>query len=266
MKRFARLFASALVAILAACTHEANHDGRITLRVGATPVPHQEILEQVVEPLRQQGIDLKIVSFNDYVQPNLQLEDGQIDANYYQTLVYLENFDAERHLKLTSMAKVHIEPFGLYSKKVANLAAVRDGAVVALPNEVTNGGRALRLLAQAGLITLRDGSGAMPRLSDVTDNPRHLTFKEMDAAMLPRVLPDVDVACINTNFALAADLNPRRDALLLEGSDAPYVNVLAVRAGDVNKPALQKLAAALTSPAVSNYIVHTYHGAVQAAF
>jgi D-methionine transport system substrate-binding protein len=236
------------------------------LKVGATSVPHAEILNFIKPQLKKQGVDLQVIEFSDYVQPNLQLADKQLDANYFQHIPYLDQFNADHHLNLKWVTKVHIEPMGVYSKKWTKLDQIPDGATIAIPNDVTNGGRALLLLADQKLITLKDGVGIKATLNDINGNPKHLKFKELDAAMLPRVLGDVDAAVINTNFAIQAKLNPTKDALAIESSNSPYANVLVVRAGDENKDAVKKLAAALTSPEVKTFIQNKYNGAVVPAF
>lgn len=236
------------------------------LKVGATPVPHAEVLEFVKPHLAAEGIDLQIVVFNDYVLPNLALSDGELDANYFQHIPYLETFSADHRLDLEVLVKVHIEPIGLYSSRISSLDQLPDGAQIAIPNDVTNGGRALLLLQEAGLITLRPGAGLEATVLDIVENPKRLRFRELEAAMLPRALADVDAAVINTNFALEAGLNPVKDALIIEGEESPYANVVAVRKGDTANPALQKLAEALTRPEVRAFFLETYGGAVVPVF
>lgn len=237
-----------------------------TISVGATPVPHAEILAFVQPLLRAEGIELRIVEFNDYVQPNLALAAGELDANYFQHIPYLVAFSADHRLNLSVLVGVHIEPMGVYSRRVSDLSQLRNGAVVAIPNDVTNGGRALLLLEQAGLIKLSEGAGITATVFDIVENPRNIRFQELDAAFLPRALDDVDLAVINTNYALEAGLVPLRDALVIEGAESPYVNVVAVRTGDESKPELQKLAEVLTRPEVRQFIIDTYQGAVVPVF
>jgi len=236
------------------------------IKVGATPVPHAEILEFIKPFLAEVGVDLQIVEFTDYVQPNLALSDGELDANYFQHIPYLETFSADHRLDLAVLVKVHIEPMGLYSHRVDSLEELRDGAIIAIPNDVTNGGRALLLLQDAGLITLRDGVGLQATPLDVTSNPKRLQFRELEAAMLPRVLADVDAAVINTNFALEAGLDPLADSLVIEGAESPYANVVAVRTPDLDREELLKLAEAITRPEVREFIVNKYGGAVVPVF
>lgn len=238
----------------------------VTLKVGATPVPHEEILKQVAPTLEKEGVKLEIVPFNDYVQPNIQLAEGQLDANFFQHIPYLEDFSKSRKLDLTHIANVHIEPIGVYSKKLKKIDELQDGATVAIPNDVTQVGRSLALLAKNNLIKLKDGVGISGTIKDITENKKNLTFKELEAPMLPRALGEVDLAVINTNYALEAKLVPTKDALLLEDKESPYVNVLAVKSKDKNSEALQKLAKVLNSAEVKKFIDEKYKGAVVAAF
>lgn len=252
----------AILALAAGVASAAN----LQIKVGATPVPHAEILEFIKPFLAEEGIDLQIVEFTDYVQPNLALSDGELDANFFQHIPYLETFSADHRLDLAVLTKVHIEPMGLYSQRVESLDDLRNGAVIAIPNDVTNGGRALMLLQDAGLITLRSGVGLEATPLDVASNPKRLQFRELEAAMLPRSLSDVDAAVINTNFALEAGLDPLADSLVIEGEESPYANVVAVRSADVDREALQKLAEAITRPEVREFIVNKYGGAVVPVF
>lgn len=237
-----------------------------TLKVAATPVPHAEILEVVRPLLAAQGIELQVRVFTDYVQPNLQVQQGNLDANFFQHQPYLDEFNASRRTDLVSVAGVHIEPFGAYSSKHQSLDALPAGASVAIPNDATNGGRALLLLASAGVISLKEGSGITATPRDIAANPKKLRIRELEAASLPRVLRQVDLALINTNYALEAGLDPARDALAIEGSDSPYVNILVSRADRKDSAAMQKLAAALHSDAVKAFIADKYQGAVLPAF
>ncbi len=235
-----------------------------TLNVAATPVPHAEILEVVKPLLAKQGVELKVRVFTDYVQPNLQVQQGNLDANFFQHQPYLDEFNASRKTSLVSVTGVHIEPFGAYSSKFKKLDELPEGASVAIPNDATNGGRALLLLAKAGVITLKDGAGITATPKDI--NPKKIQVRELEAATLPRVLKQVDLALINTNYALEAGLNPTRDALAIEGSDSPYVNILVARPDNQNSEAMQKLAQALHSPEVKAFIADKYQGAVVPAF
>jgi D-methionine transport system substrate-binding protein len=263
MFRFLRSCLTLLVGVAAANTGYAQ-----ILTIAASAVPHAEILEFVKPRLRAEGLDLRIKVFTDYVQPNLQVEERQLDANFFQHKPYLEAFNREHgtHLVVVPGSAVHVEPFGAYSKKIHNAAQLREGAVVAVPNDPSNSARALLLLQKQGLIKLKDPTDILATSHDVIFNPRHLKIRELEAATLPRVLDDVDLALINTNYALAAGLDPTRDALFIEGADSPYANLIAARNDNVSSPALRKLVDALRSPAARKFIQDKYHGAVVATF
>ena len=237
-----------------------------SLSVAATAVPHAEILEFVKPALAKEGVELKIKVFTDYVQPNVQVAEERLDANFFQHQPYLDEFNASRKTELVSVAGVHVEPFGAYSSKVKNLSELNEGAQVVIPNDATNGGRALLLLQKTGLISLKPEAGITATVKDIADNPKNLKIRELEAATLPRVLNQVDLALINTNYALEAKLNPTKDALAIEGSDSPYVNILVVRADRKDDAALQKLAKALNSAEVKTFITEKYQGAVVPAF
>lgn len=251
--------------LLAGCSGSGKPDDHV-LTVAATAVPHAEILKQAKPLLAQEGVDLQIKVFADYVQPNTQVAEKNIDLNYFQTKPYLDAFNRERGTRLTIITGVHIEPFGAYSHKYKSIDQLPDGASVTLPNDPSNNSRALLLLAKHGLITLKDPTDEMATLKDITANPKQLKFRELEAAMLPRTLDEVDLALINTNYALAAGLNPTKDALLIESKDSPYVNYLVGRPDNQNDPRVQKLARALTSPQIKAFIEQKYHGAVLPAF
>lgn len=236
------------------------------VKIGATAVPHAEILQVVKPLLEKEGIELQIVEFSDYVQPNLAVSDKELDANYFQHIPYMEKFCSERNLKLVNAAGIHIEPMGVYSKKVKQLSELPDGASIAIPNDPTNGGRALALLEKAGLIKLKDGVGVHAAVIDVVSNDKKLKFKELEAAQIPRSLDDVTAAVINTNYALEANLVPAKDALAIEDGNSPYVNIIAVRAGDENREDIQKLVKALKSAEVKKFIEEKYKGAILPAF
>ena len=240
---------------------------KTTLKVGATPVPHAEILEIVKPLLAKQNIDLQIVEFSDYVQPNLALNDKELDANFFQHEPYLDNFISEhKELKLKNAGGVHIEPMGIYSKKIKELTALPDGASIAIPNDPTNGSRSLLLLEKAGLLKLREGAGVKATVQDIADNPKNLKFQEVEAAQVPRTLDDVDAAVINTNFAMQVNLVPTKDALFMEDKTSPYVNIVAVREGDEKRPEIEALMKALTSKEVKDFIDSKYKGAIVPAF
>ena len=237
--------------------------------MGATPAPYAEILEVVVPILAEQGITLEIVQYNDYVQPNNAVEDGSLDANYFQHITYMNDFNDQNGTHLVSAAEVHYEPMSLYAGKVSSLDELPDGALIGVPNDATNEARALLVLQQEGLITLRDGAGITATINDIVDNPKNLQFSEMEAAQLPLRLADLDMAVINGNYAIDAGLS-MDDALATESADGEaaqaYVNVLAVKEGRETDPAIQALAAALCSDEVKTYIEENYNGAVVAVF
>ena len=241
--------------------------GSKPLKVGATAVPHAEILEVVKPILEKEGITLDIVEFNDYVQPNLALNDKELDANFFQHEPYLNNFMEEhKEVKLKNVLGVHIEPMGIYSKKIKDLKDLKDGAMIAIPNDPTNGGRALLLLQKAGLLKLKDGVNEKATVQDIAENPHNFKFQEVEPAQVPRTLDDVAAAVINTNYAMQVNLVPTKDALFMEDSTSPYVNILVVREGDENRPAIQALIKALKSPEVKDFINEHYKGAVVPAF
>lgn len=252
----------AALAVLAAFSAQAAD----RLTVGATAVPHAEILEFVKPTLAKQGVELDVKVFTDYVQPNVQVAEKRLDANFFQHQPYLDEFNKGRGTNLVTVAGVHIEPFGAYSSKLKSLETLPQRATVAIPNDATNGGRALLLLAKAGVITLKDGASITATPRDIADNPKNIRIRELEAATLPRVLNQVDLALINTNYALEAGLNPTKDALVIEGSDSPYVNILVARPDNKDSEAMRKLAAALRSEAVKQFIAEKYQGAVVPAF
>jgi len=254
-----------LVAVAAVATFSSAAIAE-KLSVAATPVPHAEILEFVKPKLAEQGVELDVKVFTDYVQPNVQVDQKRMDANFFQHQPYLDEFNDGRGTNLVSVVGVHVEPFGAYSSRIDSLEALEDGATVAIPNDPTNGGRALLLLQKAGLITLKDGSKITATPRDIADNPKDLEFKELEAATLPRILNQVDLALINTNYALEAGLNPTEDALVIEGAESPYVNILVAHESRANDEAIQKLAKVLTTDEVKAFIKEQYEGAVVPAF
>lgn len=244
----------------------APKDSRaVTLKVGVSPVPHAEILGAVKDKLAKEGINVEIIEFTDYVQPNLALNDKNLDANYFQHKPYLDEFVQSRNLKLVSAGAIHLEPMSVFSKKIKDLKDLPDGARVAIPNDPTNGGRALLVLQSAGLIKLRDGALITATPQDITENKKNLQFSELEAPQLPRSLEDADISVININFALEAKLNPK-DAIFTESSDSPYANIVAVREGDESRPEIKKLIEALTSQESKDFIEKKYNGAIKAAF
>ena len=251
----------AFAAIAAFSAHAAD-----TLTVAATPVPHAEILEFVKPALAKEGVDLKVKVFTDYIQPNVQVAEKRLDANFFQHQPYLDEFNKAKGTNLVSVAGVHLEPLGAYSSKYKKLEELPGGANVVIPNDATNGGRALLLLAKAGVITLKDPTNILSTVKDIAQNPKDLKIRELEAATIPRVLTQVDLALINTNYALEAKLDPSKDALVIEGNDSPYVNILVSRADNKDSDAMKKLAAALHSPEVKKFITEKYKGAVLPAF
>jgi len=259
-------FLLARTALLASAFFLAGAAHADKLVVGATQVPHAEILEVVKPVLAKEGVELDIKVFSDYVQPNLQLADKELDANFFQHKPYLDTFNKDRGAKLVSVGLVHVEPFGGYSRKVKSLAELPEGATVAIPNDPSNSGRALLLLQKQGLIKLKDPANIVATPLDIVENPKKLKFRELEAAMLPRALDDVALALINTNYALEAGLVPTKDALFIEGADSPYANLVAAREDNQDAPAIKKLVDALHSPAVKQFILDKYKGAVVPAF
>lgn len=239
----------------------------VTLKIGATPVPHAELLEQIKPDLKAEGVNLEIIEFNDYVQPNIALNDKELDANFFQHEPYLNDFVKEHtDVKLKNAGGIHIEPMGIYSRKIKDITEITPGDSVSIPNDPTNGGRALLLLQKAGLLELKEGANETATVQDITANPRNLIIQEVEAAQLPRTLEDVTISIINTNFAMNADLNPMRDALFIEDKTSPYVNIIAVREGDENRDDIKKLLNALKSEKIKKFIEDKYKGAIVPAF
>ncbi|MDR3983275.1 MAG: MetQ/NlpA family ABC transporter substrate-binding protein [Dysosmobacter sp.] len=277
-KKFLSLIlALALSASLTACgssdTTETTDDTdsgdtaeTVTLKVAASPTPHAEILEQVKPILAEQGIDLVITEYGDYIVPNTAVDEGDEDANYFQHTPYLEQFNAENGTDLVSAGKIHYEPMGIYAGKTASLEELPDGATIAVPNDATNEARALQLLAAQGLIEIDPEAGLNATPNDITSNPKNLEFTELDAAMIPNTIEEFDLNVINSNYALQAGLNPAEDALASEdaSSDAAqtYANIVAVKAGHENDPAIVALVDALHSEEIQEFINTTYAGSV----
>ena len=266
-KIIAILLALTLVLSLAACGKKES-DAK-TIKVGATPAPHAEILEVVKEALAKDGWTLEIVEFDDYIIPNTSLEEGELDANYFQHITYMNDFNVANGTHLVSAAAIHYEPMGLYAGKCASLDALPDGAKIAVPNDATNEARALLLLEQEGLITLKEGVGITATKDDIVSNPKNLEIYEAKAELITTMLQDVDLAVINGNYAIDAGLKIA-DALAVESADGAaaqaYVNVLAVKEGNENSEKIQALVKALMSEEVKAYIEETYNGAVVPMF
>ena len=243
----------------------ASSDDKKTIVVGATPVPHAEILNDVVKPiLEKEGYTLKVKVFTDYVQPNVALQEGDLDANFFQHVPFLEKFNKENNADLVATVKVHLEPLGLYSHKIKSLDEIKDGDEISIPNDPTNESRALRLLEENGLIKLNDNE--LVNKFDITENKKNIKINELDAAQLSRTLDDVTASIINTNFALQADLNPLEDAIIIESKDSPYSNIVAVKNGDQDKAYIKALNEAITSEEVRKYIEEKYKGSIIPSF
>ncbi|GMA52210.1 lipoprotein [Alicyclobacillus contaminans] len=267
------------VVLLAGCGASADNNSSnatgasngkpIVLKVGANPTPHAEILDYVKPKLAKEGIDLEVVVYQDYIQPNRALASGDLDANYFQHVPYLNDYNKKNGTDLVPTVSVHFEPLGLYAGRSKSLTNVKDGATVAVPNDTTNEARALLLLQDAGLIQLKDPNSLSETVQDIVQNPHHLKIQELEAGTIPRVLRDVDYAVINGNYAIDAGLKPS-EALYSEKADSlaakTYANCVVVRKGDENKPAIQALDKALTSPDVAAYIKSHFQGAVVPVF
>ncbi|MBP1846918.1 D-methionine transport system substrate-binding protein [Rhizobium petrolearium] len=237
-----------------------------TIKVGVTPGPHAQIMEKVKEVAAGKGLDIDILEFSDYVVPNQALADGELNANSFQHQPYLDNQVADRKFDLVSVAQTVNFPMGVYSKKVKSLDELKDGATIAIPNDPTNGGRALLILADQGLIKVDAAKGLKIGPADVTENPKNIEFAELDAAQLPRSLDDVDASVINTNYALEAGLNPKSDPIAREGEKAPYINVIAVSAKDKDAAWVKTLIEAYHSDSVKDFVNTQFKGAVVAAW
>ena len=251
----------ALAAVFAALSVHAGEK----LVVGASPVPHAEILEFVKPELAKQGVDLDIKVFTDFIQPNVQLAEKNIDANYYQYRPFLDEFNKTRHTDLVPVVGVHIEPFGAYSTKIKQISELKDGASVAIPNDPVNAGRALVLLDEAGLIKLKDPSNTLSTTRDIAENPKHLKIRELEGALLARSVSQVDLAFVFANYALEAGIDTNSALIVEKGKDL-YVEYLVARPDNIQSPAIQKLATALNSPQVREFILTRYKGQIVPGF
>jgi len=242
----------------------------VTLRVAASPTPHAQILAQVKDVLAKEGINLVVTEYGDYVVPNTAVEEGDEDVNYFQHQPYLDQFNKENGTHLVSVAAIHYEPFGIYPGKTKSLDALADGAKVGVPNDATNEARALQLLQAQGLIKLKDGAGLNATPNDIVENPKHLQFMELEAAMIPNVTSEVDIAVINGNYALEAGFSSAKDALALEDASSEaaktFANIIVVKEGHEKDPAVLALVKALQSDAVRDYINNTFNGNVLPVF
>ncbi|OWT71619.1 MULTISPECIES: MetQ/NlpA family ABC transporter substrate-binding protein [unclassified Achromobacter] len=254
-----------LIALLAlACAFSAQAADRLV--VGASPTPHAEILENLKPMLAKEGVELDIRIYTDYVQPNVQLAEKRIDANFFQHKPYMDEFNRSRGTNIVAVSDIFVAPFGAYSSKVKNIKDLKDGATVAIPNDAVNGGRALQLLHQAGVIQLSDPLNTKSTVKDIAANPKNIKIKQLEAPMLPRVLPEVDLAVINTTFALEAKLNPTTDALFLEGDKSSFANLLAARPDNKDSPAMRKLVEALRSPQAAKFMQDRFKGSIVPVF
>lgn len=268
-----KLFAAALIAttciFAAGCGGSDNNSAsadKKEIKMGVTAGPHAEVMEEVAKEAAKQGITIKIVEFNDYVQPNKALAEKDLDMNSMQHQPYLDNVVKKQGLKLTSIGKTIILPMAVYSHKYKDIKEVADGAKVTLPNDPTNGARALLLLQQAGLIKLKNGNSVDASVPDITENPKNLQFVELDAAQIPRSLDDTDLACVNTNYAIPAGLNPQKDSILVESKDSPYANVMVVREEDKDNATYQKVLAIYQSEPIKKFIADHFQGTILPAF
>lgn len=232
-----------------------------SIKVGVTPGPHAEIMEVVQKQAAADGLELKIIEFSDYIQPNVALNNGEIDVNSYQHQPFLDAQVQDRGYKIETLAKTIIFPMGVYSKKIQSLKDVKEGAVIAIPNDPSNGGRALMILEKAGLLKLKENAGLSATAADIAQNPKKLQVKELEAAQVPLSLSDVEFAVINTNYAVSAGLVPTKDALYLEDGSSPYANILVVRSADKDDPAYQKFVKAYYSDTVKKFVEEHFKGA-----
>ena len=238
------------------------------IKIGVTPKPHKEIIDAAVPLLEKEGYKVEITEFNDYVQPNTAVEEGSLDVNFFQHTPYLNEQVQSRGLHLKSVAAIHLEPMGLYSKKITSLDELKDGSTIAVPNDPSNEARALKLLAANGLIKIKDGELVTP--ADITENPKNLKFNELEAAAIPRAIDDVDAAIINGNYAIEAGFDVLKDGIIKEDKDSeaakPYANIVVVKEGNENLEKIQALIKALTSDEVRDFINKEYNGAVIPVF
>jgi len=261
IKQLTAIILASLLWILPGCSKPKNG-----LKVAATPVPHAELLEFVKPDLKAQGIDLIIITTEDYNMPNRALANRDVDANFFQHIPFMDQQIQQFHYSIESIGKIELEPMGIYSKKIRSLSDLKDNGTIALPNDPTNEARALLLLQEQGIIQLDDANNLSATILNISSNPKNIHFLEVDAAMLPRSLDDVDAAAINTNYALEAKLSPLKDALVLESKDSPYANVIAVRTGDETRPDIVALKKAMTSEKMRDFIEKKYKGAIIPAF
>ncbi|WP_342772452.1 MetQ/NlpA family ABC transporter substrate-binding protein [Oceanobacillus arenosus] len=268
-KGFILAFLTIGLFVITGCGNEAGkaaENEEVTLKVGAASVPHAEILEFIAPDLEEDGVKLEIVSSTDGIQTNQQTADGDLDANFFQHTPYLEQVNKDSGLDLVVVKGIHIEPFGVYSKKIDSIDNLSDGAQIAIPNNPSNFSRALTLFAENGIIELDEAKSGDYTIEDITKNDKNLEFVPVDAPLLVHSLEDVEASAINTNYALEAEFKPLEDSLIIEGADSPYVNVLVSRPDNKDSESIQKLAAALTTEKVKDFILEKYEGAVVPAY
>ncbi len=265
MKKISLIFLTLILtfALFTGCGKEENSN---KIKIGVSPVPHSEIIEFIKDDLEKDGVEVEIVEFTDYLIPNKALDDKDIDANFFQHEPYMNDFREKENLDIVSLGAVHIEPMGLFSTKYDNINDLKDGSTIAIPNDATNGGRALLLLEKNGLIKLDDKAGLLTTENDIVENPKNLKIEALEAAQLPRVLNDLDGAVINGNYALEADLVPTEDALILEEKDSPFANIIAIRKGEENEEKFKILMKHIQSDKVKKFIEDNYEGALIPAF
>lgn len=265
MKKNILVLISALLIgiLLTGCSTSATPTATVedkVIKVGVTAGPHAEIMEVVKKVAAQDGLKIEIVEFNDYIQPNVALNQGSIDVNSYQHQAWLDNQIKDRNYEIETLVRTVIFPMGIYSNKVKKLADIKDGAIIAIPNDPSNGSRALAILAKNGLIKLNPNVSLKATAADIIENPKNLKISELDAAQIPRSIDDVDLAAINTNYALVAGLVPSRDAVALEDSNSPYANLLVIRTKDKENPIFKKLVKAYQSPEVKEFVLDHFKG------
>ena len=265
MKKISLIFLTLILTftLFTGCGKEENSN---KIKIGVSPVPHSEIIEFIKDDLEKDGVEVEIVEFTDYIIPNKALDDKDIDANFFQHEPYMNDFREKENLDIVSLGAVHIEPMGLFSTKHDNINDLKDGSTIAIPNDATNGGRALLLLEQNGLIKLDDKAGLLATENDIVENPKNLEIEALEAAQLPRVLNDLDGAIINGNYALEADLVPTEDALILEEKDSPFANIIAIRKGEENEEKFKILMKHIQSDKVKKFIEDNYEGTLIPAF
>lgn len=257
------VLAGVLALSLAGCGNSAKNESKDAnsgddkvITIGVTPEPHEKIVNAAIPALEKEGYKVKVTVFNDYVQPNTAVSEGELDANFFQHQPYLDEQNASKNLGLVSVGKVHVEPMGLYSNTIKKIDDLKDGATIAIPNDATNEARALKLLASNGIIKVSDGETITPK--DITENPKNLKFEELEAATLPRVLDDSDAAVINGNYAIPAGFNPVKDSIIIENGESAYANIVVVKEENKDLPKIKALVKALNSPEVKKFIEENY--------